>query len=261
MSGMSPWLLRKKHIVLASDKGWDTYRGIALYYRALIKRRKQEFGDGTEDALSDLYMSGSIFKRVGREDWLIEVDDLLGELYIRNNYADSAKIRLEHAWNRIPNASLEKNDSLSLTGLVLQGFGNLYLNLHSDTSKALDYYNQSLLNYQTSDHNNNASIARTQMAIGDIYLGKKQYDKAETFYLKSFEYSQKNNDHNNIIDISYSSGYLKYYQYLSFDKSQRSEYLYLLDEALVYLKNGLVYQGENRYRLFLMTGIIFHLKK
>jgi hypothetical protein len=84
----SRYFYAKQAYEVAEDKGWDLQKAISLYYIAFMKRRLQTWGGGIEDALADAEISRLLFERLGRQDWLIRVYDLIGIIYYRQYERD-----------------------------------------------------------------------------------------------------------------------------------------------------------------------------
>lgn len=236
---------------LATLNGLELQKGVSLYYMALIKRRTQEFGDGTEDALADAHIGRSIFQQIKNTYWETMLYTLISILHQKKEQYDSMELYLNLAHEIINDneSKLEQQDSSMLIGEVLHSFGNLYFD-NSDFEKAMEYFQKSMKNYQLNY--NKAALARLQIDIGRVFINKGKLKQAQNILDQSLEYSLSFKDKNNLIDVYRELGNLKRAQY----KQTKDEKYF--KEAIYFFKKQLNSFEENKYKAYEKLAFTFH---
>ena len=129
---------------MATERGWRLSQAISLYYRAMIKEKKQRFGERIEDAIVDAKMSARLLKKTGRVDWEIRTDNLLGGLYYKKTEYDTALVYLFQALEMAEHANATEFNPLQYKGEILHDLGNVYSERDSTIEEALKNYKKSL---------------------------------------------------------------------------------------------------------------------
>ena len=232
---------------VATKRGWRLSRAISLYYMAMIKEKKQRLGERIEDAIVDAKMSEQLLKNEKREDWEIRTNNLLGGLYYKKSEFDSAKFYLNQALSIAEQAGLSEKSRLKLEGEVYHDLGNVYFSESDSTwDVALKYYDRSLEIYQQED--NQAAEARVRFNIGNLYIQKGEYEKAEKEFNHCERYALQAKDYITLIDVYRQLGYLRYKQY----RQSGEEHQFF--EAMDLFRKSLSYQQENLYDTFIFMG-------
>lgn len=245
----------RKAYDIATLKNRDFARGVSLYYMALIKRRQQEFGDGTEDALGDAQISRKIFNRLKSYKWLARIDNLIGILFYKQaeldpSKLDSARLYLNSALENIKKSSSSPLDSLAFVGEVFHDLGTTYRRI--DTSKARMFFEESIANNKLAG--NSSAMIRTQLVLGKILAEDKKLEEAEKLYLKSLDSSLLYKDNNNLIDVYGLLGKLEINRYR---KNRKEDHF---AKAIAYYNQQLTYQYENKYIGYRNIGLAYHRK-
>ena len=233
---------------MATERGWRLSQAISLYYRAMIKEKKQRFGERIEDAIVDAKMSARLLESTERKDWQIRTHNLLGGLHYLNFEYDSAKLYLHQALEMAEQSDLPEREVLALKGEIFHDLGNVNFSLGDSTQMlALDFYEKSLDIYKNTHKLDAAS--RLRIAIGNILIRQGAYEKAEEELKKSEAYAIGSQDHDNLVDVYQRLGYLRYRQY------RQSAELPQFMEAMDFFKKSLSLQQENKYETYTWMGV------
>ncbi|MCB0563771.1 MAG: histidine kinase [Phaeodactylibacter sp.] len=231
---------------MATERGWRLSQAISLYYRAMIKEKKQRFGERIEDAIVDAKMSARLLKKTGRVDWEIRTDNLLGGLYYKKTEYDTALVYLFQALEMAEHANATEFNPLQYKGEILHDLGNVYSERDSTIEEALKNYKKSLDIYLKT--NNQAAAARLRIGLGRLYTQQGQYGQAEREIRLSEAYSLDAEDYNSLIEVYRRLGYLRYRQYLISEEEPQ------FMEAMQFFRTCLSYQQENLYDTHFLMG-------
>ncbi|MCB9052679.1 MAG: histidine kinase [Lewinellaceae bacterium] len=231
---------------MSTERGWRLSQAISLYYRAMIKEKKQRLGERIEDAIVDAKMSEQLLKQSGRKDWQIRTGNLLGGLYYKKSQYDSALVYLYHALEMAEKSNLQKVQSIELKGEIFHDLGNIYSERDSTIQKALNNYQKSLDIYEKTG--NKAAASRLNIALGRLYTRQGEYEKAQEELRKSEAYAYSSKDYSILVDAYRRLGYLKYRQYRS--SGEEPQFL----EAMALFRKCLKYQEENQYDIYVLMG-------
>lgn len=160
---------------IATQKNWQLSRGIASYYIALLKGRREKYGEGIEDALVDANISKQIFEDLEEDAWTIRANNLIGIFYEGKKDLDNALKYLYIAMELLDTGSVSAPDSIVLRGELLHDFGNVYI--LRDTALANVYFTESLKNYKTT--NNKRALTRLKFDMAQLHIAQKKFARAE----------------------------------------------------------------------------------
>ncbi len=222
---------------MALERNWDLSRGIASYYIALLKGRREKYGEGIEEALVDANLSKKIFEKLNIDSWKIRTYNLIGLFYERKKENESALLYLEKAKEILENSGLEERDSINQRGELLHDIANVYKDV--DTSLASQYFDESKDLYLVSA--NHAGLARLQFDWAQVFYQNRSYSKAENLIMEGLRYAQDHQDINAIILAYQKLGVLRLLQF----RDLGTEYFF--QEALINFTNCLNYQKEDLY--------------
>jgi signal transduction histidine kinase len=155
--------------------------------------------------------SAELAEKGGKIPEVVSSLEDISDTYLMSQNYQLALYNIEKAYKLVLKApDSSKTKRLSRISNVLNAFGKI-LNAQGDYKGALQKHQEALTNY--TEINDNRHIAETLIFIADCYAQMKQYDLAETTFLKCFEYKQ----------------YLEFYEHPNF-----------------YLKLGKLYQKKNQ---------------
>lgn len=234
---------------ISVESGQEISRGISVYYTTLLKSRQQIFGEGLEEMIVDAKMGIRLFEKNNRKDWLININNLLGIIYYQQSKNDSAFVYLNKALLLLKDIKLSEKKKLNLEGDIYLDLGNLYSTI--DTTKAITFYNQSRLAYDSTQ--NVVGTNRLKVTLGYFYLyDLGSFEKAEMMFQESLDYALAYKDSKVLIECYEGLAYLRIEQF-----GDTNDEKYLLD-ALNYLRKQLKNQKENFYYTYQSIGHIFH---
>jgi signal transduction histidine kinase len=155
--------------------------------------------------------SAEIAEKRGMTFGVISSLEDISDTYLMSQNYQLALVNIQKAYNLVlKNPDTSKTRRLIRISNVLNSFGKI-LNAQGANNDALHKHQEALANYTSI--NDNKHIAETLIFIADCYAQMKQYDLAETTFLKCLEYKQ----------------YLEFYEHPNF-----------------YLKLGKLYQKKNQ---------------
>lgn len=231
---------------MATEKNWQLSRGITSYYIALLKGRREKYGEGIEEALVDAEISRRIFNSLNEQSWLIRSNNLIGLFYRRKRDFKAAKEKFTFALELLDKSSLAVKDSLFLKGQVLHDLAELYEALDS-IPLAEHYYRESYQYYLESD--NKAGQARLQFDWAKIYYDQKQFDHAEELIQRGLKYAHDFDDINALSRGYQKLGILNNWKYRSFKKDEK-----YFEESMKSYHKCFQYQREDLYFLYREIG-------
>lgn len=196
---------------MATEKNWQLSRGISAYYIALLKGRREKYGEGIEIALVDAENSKKIFEEIEAWEWIVRADNLTGIFYFRKRAIDKAKYHLGQAINVIDNGLLNLHDSLLLKGELFHDFANVFEK--EDTIKADSFFSLSSELYKIT--NNKAAYARLEFDWAQLYYNRGEFAIAERLIKNGLDYAHQFSDVNATIIGYQKLGILKHKQYKS----------------------------------------------
>lgn len=229
---------------MATEKNWQLSRGIASYYIALLKGRREKYGEGIEDAMVDADISRQIFEKLSTQAWLVRVNNLLGYFYERKKNREKALNYQEQALNIIEAGKLSKKDSLNLKGEVLHDFANIYK--VEDTAKAQTLFKESHKLYQLAD--NRPGMARLEYDWAQLYYNRENFDEAKKLMMRGLDYALEFNDINAIVSGYQKLGVLNNRRYRSIGNKEYFE------ESMKSYRRCFQYQKEDLYFLYNQIG-------
>lgn len=238
---------------VAEAKGWDLQKAISLYYIAFMKRRLQTWGGGIEDALADAEISRLLFERLGREDWLVRVYDLIGIIYYRQYERDrplkrdTARFYFQKALGQLETAGLNTEDSLNLAAEILHDLGTSYVFEHDTLAKT--YFERSYANFVETG--NESGLSRHWLSMGDLFIKEKKYTEADSLFEKSraFAESRLNNELLIEVYLRQSDLFLKVYR-----KKRTPQQFEKITDVL---QKRLALQKKDKYRSYQQLGIAY----
>lgn len=230
---------------MALEKNWDLSRGIASYYIALLKGRREKYGEGIEDAMVDAKIGSQIFKDAGDYKWQVKTENLIGFFYERKNDLLAAKMYLNSANQIIDEGFLSSSDSLILKGELLHDLANLYASGDS-LQLAQKYYKESHQLYQLSA--NDGALARLQFDWAQMYYNQGKYLESEELIQSGLNYAREFNDINALIMGHHKLGVLYNRKYRDLKDKQ------YFDESMRSYRNCFQFQKEDLYFLHNQIG-------
>jgi two-component sensor histidine kinase len=243
----------KQAYEVAEDKGWDLQKAISLYYIAFMKRRLQTWGGGIEDALADAEISRLLFERLGRQDWLIRVYDLIGIIYYRQYERDrplkrdTARYYFQKAFELLEIVELDRVDSLNLAAEILHDIGTTYV--FENDSIAKSYFKKSYDNFVEID--DQPGLSRHWLSAGDLLIKEKKYAEADSLLKKSRAFAESQLDNELLIEVYLRQSHLFLRQYKKNRTPQQFE------KIIAVLQKRLALQKRDKYRSYQQLGIAY----
>ncbi|MDB4285804.1 histidine kinase [bacterium] len=232
---------------LALQRGWELADGISRYYVAMLKGRREVYGEGIEDAIVDARIALRVLEKKEMPVWVARTQSTIGFFHSRKRAYDSALVYLNLALATVEKGGMKDRDSLSLRGEILHGFANVFI--AKDPGKVQEYYRESLLLYQLTD--NQSAMSRLKLGMGILFYRQKQYEKAEPYIQQSIQYAEGVQDIKHLVEAYHGMGTLRLYQY-----RQTSHEPYYVG-AMEYFHKSLGYQQENFYKTYNLIGNAF----
>lgn len=235
---------------MATEKNWQLSRGIASYYIALLKGRREKYGEGIEDALVDADHSKQIFENLQQFDWIVRINSLIGIFYERKKNWGKAIEHLNEAKAIIDDGLISKSDSLIELGELLHTFANIYKS--KDTVQANFFFEESYQIYQSTD--NEAALARLKYDWAQMFYKKERFAEAEELIQSGLKYAVTFQDIRATFIGYQKLGIAKYRQYRTYGNPS-----FFTESMQSYLK-CFEYQKEDRYFLYDQIGQLFQQK-
>lgn len=232
--------------LMATEKNWQLSRGIAAYYIALLKGRRDKYGEGIEDALVDAENSKQILEGVGDQKWVVKINNLMGYLYERKPDLNKGLYYLGEALTLINTGGLSAKDSLRLKGEVFHDFANVYYK-KDELVTADSFFKESYRLYKMSD--NQAALARLKFDWAQRFFAQKEFEEGEDLIRSGLEYATPDRDKEAYIRGYQKLGLLKYKQYTTYPQEEK----YVVEALKNYFK-CFEYQEEDLYFLHDQIG-------
>lgn len=229
---------------MATEKNWQLSKGIASYYIALLKGRREKYGEGIEIALVDVENSKKIFEEVKAQEWIVRANNLIGIFYLRKREYERAEYHLGQAITIIDDGLVTVDDSLLLKGELFHDFANLFEK--EDTIKADSFFRLSSKIYEIT--NNKAAHARLEFDWAQMYYNREEFAEAERLISNGLKYAHQFSDINAIIIGYQKLGILKHKQY----KTNGDESFY--KASMTSYNRCFEYQEQDLYFLYDFIG-------
>lgn len=202
-----------------------------LYATSAISRATVYFSKGEYDKAADFYLEARQIYKELNDSLLFAITTMnVGLVYWQWNKAELAKEMLLEA-----KEVFERKNQFANLGRILNNLGKIYYQDFNDTTKALDYYQQSLAIREKIGHQLGMAVVLAN--IGNIYTDKNQFDVAFNNYHQSLNISES---------IGYKEGMALANYYLGmahYKKKNFSESIEYLDASLRLAKE----HGLNAY--------------
>lgn len=230
---------------MALEKNWELSRGIASYYIALLKGRREKYGEGIEDAMVDARISAQTFGELSNAEWSIRVNDLIGIFYKKSGELDSARYYLDKAFGTLHEGHLSDKDSILLRGELEHDLATYYFSVDSlELSKS--FYKSSSDIYQSTG--NLSALARLRHDWAQLYYNQGEFRLAEDLIRASLKYAHDHNDSLVFINSYQKLGILYNRIYRSSGKVED------LNKSMEYYLKCFQYQKEDLYFLYNQIG-------
>ena len=233
--------------LIASVNNLDFSEGVSRYYLAMLKGRKEMFGEGIDIPMADATISKKLFGRLGKRNWQVKINNLIGIFHYRKSDLDSAIAYQIEAIKIIESGILEKSDSLIFKGEVLHDLGIIYTDKNPE--KALANFQDGLKLYQITDNQN--ALSRLWLDLGELLYVQKKFEIADSLFQNSIHYATQSKNPSHLVDVYHRRGGLNLDQYR--DKVEE-KYFY---SALEDFKKCLTFQKENLYHTYELIGGTF----
>ena len=233
---------------LAAKEGYRFPQAIAMYYRADLKGSGKIFGEGVKDALTDAIIAEKLIKPSDDPLWQSNIFRMLGYLYSRlssnQKSVDSSRMYIHRAFEALEGADLAPQELAYRKGRLYKDLANTYRGV--DSLKFLANYQKSLEEARNSK--NNGLQAIVWRGLGLFYLGKKNYEHADSV-LKVSEHFSFASEVPRILVYTYQVlADLKGRQY---DDTEEEVYF---QESMEYLNKCFNYQQENLFYTYSTTA-------
>ena len=234
---------------IAERENYRLGKGISSYYVAMLKGRKEFYGEGIEDALVDARIGLRMFPIHKYPFWRARTYSLMGNFHYRGRNIDSALMYQEKALEIVRTPRLSYQDSLILSGEILHEIANLYS--HEDIALAHQHFTQTAQIYQLIHHP--SALARLEVNQALLAIDEKKYGMADSLLAKSVAYTATTYDRNGYVLGLQGIGYLRMEQYRD---SAKEKYF---DLAIQAFERCLENQQENRYSTYNYIGNVFQM--
>lgn len=234
---------------LAMRKNWRYARAVSSYYVAMLKGRREYYGEGIYGAMVDAQLSDMLLK----EDevfWKVSIQTLMGSFFREQFEMDSARHYLQLALNRVERGKLSQRDSLRLRGEILHELMGVYAFIDKD--KVTDVFTESMTLYQLTG--NQAELARLRLGLARIIGEDDQFEAAGKLVDKSLAYAEQTNDNNLRVDALLKRGWLELESYLKDEEEAH------ITRGMEALKTALSLQTENKYYTYELIGALYQAK-
>lgn len=235
---------------ISTEKNWKYPKAISAHRLAVLKEIKAKYSEDIEDAMVDANISKRIFDQTDREDWKAWVYSLIGRLHYRRNNIDSAQYYFTSALEQLDIASIPNETKMIFKAGILHDIANTYD--PQEPKKFIEIIQKSdslfkVLEFETDR-------ARIWIDLGQFYLNQGEYYKADSLFLLSLQYGNKNNDTDLLIKAYQQKGYLSAIKYYYYKEEKYST------EALADFNRCLELQREGRYKTFDLLGWLYSTK-
>ena len=237
---------------LAVEKGFRFSQALAMYYRALLKRRGQIVGEGKEDALADAKISQRLTRGSDPVDWQVRIGGLLGSLFYQNrglegSYLDSARYFADAGLALLEKASMPEKEKAYLQGQLYQDLASTYR--RTDSTQTIDYFQKGIQLAKLSQ--NDALRASIWSGLGLFFMEKENLLAADSSLAHSEKHALSSGDLRNLTRTYQALGDLKGRQ---FAKGGLEKYYF---QSMVYLQKCLEIQTDNRFYTYELIGYNF----
>lgn len=249
---------------IAKKKKHRKARAISQYYLAMLEGRQEAVGEGIDPAMVNARISYRLFEKEGDTQWMIRVNNLIGNFFFRKSEYDSAEFHFYRSLQLVEKGNLIEKDSLTRRGAVYHELGNVMAkrmrqaDLSDSTRtnlrlKAENLYQDAIILYQLADYV--PALLRLKRDMGIFYLNLRDFPRSEQFFQESLESTIASADHNNQVKLYQHLGFLYIRRYQQ-DKSNDS----LFQTALDFYHQSLAMQSENFYESYLRIGNLYHIR-
>ena len=235
---------------MATEKNWQLSRGIASYYIALLKGRREKYGEGIEDALVDAEISMQLFEGIQNYPWLLRINNLIAIFHEKKKNSKMALTYLDSAMHILKQGQLRSKDSINLAGELLHDYANI--SKTTDTMRSREQFLQSYKLYKLA--NNEPGLIRLELDFANLLFKQKKLDRAEDLILNAIEKSRHLKDIQALAFGYQKLGVLRILQY------QESGQVADFHEAIKSNEKCFQYQEEDLYYLYNTIGQNYQLR-
>lgn len=251
--GKEALAMAKETYTIAHTLDLRLEQAISKYYVALLTLRENKYGTGIVDALADATISERLIQAADNDEWLIQINGLLGFLYDRNSRIDSARYYLNRAIRFTENASMPDEKLAYLKIPILLNLANTYQD--TDSTKAVKFFSESIQSIQTTEIAEDDPLLSVIWGdIGTFYWRKHDYIKSDSAYIRSKDYALASNDTSRLVRAYQQIGNLRFRQ---FTNTGNEKYF---RESLNYFRQCLPLQKSDLYYIYDRIGHVFQRK-
>jgi tetratricopeptide (TPR) repeat protein len=234
---------------LATEENWGIPRGVSANRISKLKGIQAEYGEDIEDAMVDARISRRLLAPYKNGYWEVDINNLFGFLFKRDNELDSARFYFEKAFNKVEYAGVEKQITDLDKAIILQNLATTYP--MSDSTSKVSFYLKCDSIYSVLGNKENR--ARLWLDWGIFYQYHNLFLEADSLFNLCLEYGYNHNDVN-LLALAYQE---KGFLYSRIFRSERK--MEGFNKALRFLNNSLKYENDSEYRTYDIIGNVFQI--